>query len=144
MEVRMQSVETTYNCSLQSSLLPLVLPLTMNCLLFFSSVLEAMQVYVPGSSDEEVRTASSSNVSCIGWEDCQLYMGLGFPVAVQFKEISPPALRSKTSGSGLRNIGGTREEIVEIRYTITLQCIKRKRFLFKTGNSIVTHSTQRH
>lgn len=43
MQFRLQlaHVET---CTPHSSLLPLVLALTMNCLLFFSSVLEAVQV----------------------------------------------------------------------------------------------------
>lgn len=52
--------------------------------------------------------ASSSNLSCIGWDESQLYTGEGFPVAVQFKVISEPAIKSKTSCSGFRNIGGTR------------------------------------
>lgn len=52
-------------------------------------------------------TASSSIPPWMGWVDCQLYTGTGFPVAVQFKVISSPGVRSKTSGSGLRNIGGT-------------------------------------
>lgn len=109
---------------------PLVLALTMNCLLFFSSVLEAVQLYVPGSSKEEVRTASFSTLSCSGLEDCQLYTGVGFPVAVQFKEISVPTVRSKTSVSGLRKAGGTREKITPIRNTNIRQCAGNMRALF--------------
>ena len=133
MQVRTQSVGTTYLFASQSWPLPLLLPLTMNCLLLFSSVLEAVQVYVPGSSEEEVRTSSSSILSCIGWEDCQLYTGVGFPVAVQFREISVPALSSKTSGSGLRNVGGTIEKIIRIRCTVTLRHIKHMETFFEIG-----------
>lgn len=35
-----------------------------------------------------------------------MYTGVGFPVAVQFKMISAPSIRSTTSGSGLMNAGG--------------------------------------
>lgn len=64
-------------------------------------------MYVPGRSELEVIAASSSSPAGSGWDDCQLYLGAGFPVAVQFKVISSPGCRYKTSGSGLRNVGGT-------------------------------------
>lgn len=62
---------------------------------------------MPGSREVEVITAFSFNLSSIGWDDCQLYTGAGFPVAVQFRVISSPAVKSKTSVSGLRSVGGT-------------------------------------
>lgn len=89
------------------SSLPLFLVLRVNFLIFFWRVFEAVQMYVPGRSELEVMAASLSSPPWMGWEDCQLYMGAGFPVAVQFKVISSPGCRYKTSGSGLRNVGGT-------------------------------------
>lgn len=66
-------------------------------------------------------TASSLIFSCKGWEDCQLYAGVGFPAAVQFRVISSPGINSKTSVSGLKIVGGPIETIT---YILNHSCFK--------------------
>lgn len=84
--------------------------------------------------------ASFSTLSCMGTEDCQLYTGAGFPVAVQFNVISPPGIKSKISGSGLRNVGGTRENIT----VLISHRIEHVGTCLKSENSFMTHNTQMH
>lgn len=76
----------------------------------------------------------------MGTEDCQLYIGVGFPVAVQFNMISPPSIESKISGSGLRNDGGTKEKVTHI----ISHCIEHAGTCFKNEKSLVTHNKQKH
>lgn len=74
----------------------------------------------------------------MGTEDCQLYIGVGFPVAVQFNMSSSPGIESKISGSGLRNVGGTKEKITHIvSHEHAGTC-------FKNEKSLVTHNKQKH
>lgn len=42
---------------------------------------------------------------------CQVYEGTGFPAAVQFKSILPPALRVTVSSPGWMKVGGSEDEI---------------------------------
>lgn len=122
--------------SIVQFLLPLFLGLRVNFLIFFWRVFEAVQMYVPGKSELDVMAASFSNPTWMGWEDCQLYMGTGFPVAVQFKVISSPGSRYKTSGSGLKNVGGTWENENKKNYTLKHLCTW---YVWRTAFKLTVH-----